>query len=331
MTEVLVLANFNEDLKEKIVSEAGEQCHVSFGLRTDKDLSDKLKNAEYVIGEPAPELLSGASSLKVLQMTWAGTDLYTERTDFPQNVTLLNASGCFGTVIAEYVIGAILLRYRRFAQYYDQQKEHLWKDAGAERTLEGATALILGTGDIGKSIAKRLKAFDVYTIGIRRNKLIPEEFFDEICGTEALCDQLSRADLIICCMPNTSQTKGLLGKKEFLCMKKTAVFVNVGRGSLFAPEELLGAMQEGSPQEAILDVEKTEPLPAESPLWDEERITITPHISGPSLGHDKKTEEKIVSLCLENLKRYLSGKELKNVVDFRTGYRKSPDGGKEHA
>lgn len=92
-------------------------------------------------------------------MTWAGADIYTCDGAFPQEIRLATASGAFGGVISEYVVGAVLCLYRRFPEYIENQRSALWRDAGAERTLEGKTALILGTGDIGSNVAKRLSAF----------------------------------------------------------------------------------------------------------------------------------------------------------------------------
>lgn len=152
MTEVLITAPCSDEIKLRL-EEFKNSCVFLF-----KDRKSDIGSAEVVIGEPRTERIREAKNLKFVQMTWAGADIYT-RGGFPQGTKIANASGAFGPVIAEYVIGAILCVYRRFPEYIENQKVCIWRDAGAERTIEGKTALILGTGDIGSNIAKRLSAF----------------------------------------------------------------------------------------------------------------------------------------------------------------------------
>lgn len=161
MTEVLITAPCSDEIKLRL-EEFKNSCVFLF-----KDRKSDIGSAEVVIGEPCTERIREAKNLKFVQMTWAGADIYT-RGGFPQGIKIANASGAFGGVISEYVIGAILCVYRRFPEYIENQKVCIWRDAGAERTIEGKTALILGTGDIGSNIAKRLSAFGTKNIGIRR-------------------------------------------------------------------------------------------------------------------------------------------------------------------
>ena len=171
MTEVLITAPCSDEIKLRL-EEFKNSCVFLF-----KDRKSDIGGAEVVIGEPRTERIREAKNLKFVQMTWAGADIYT-RGGFPQGIKIANASGAFGSVIAEYVIGAILCVYRRFPEYIGNQKECIWRDAGAERTIEGKTALILGPGDIGSNIAKPLSAFGTKNIGIRRTGA-PAQYFDE--------------------------------------------------------------------------------------------------------------------------------------------------------
>lgn len=312
MTEVLITAPCSDEIKLRL-EEFKNSCIFSFG-----DRKNDIGSAEVVIGEPRTERIREAKNLKFIQMTWAGADIYT-RGGFPQGIKIANASGAFGSVIAEYVIGAILCIYRRFPEYVENQKVCIWRDAGAERTIEGKTALILGTGDIGSNIAKRLSAFGTKNIGIRRTGA-PAQYFDEMHTLSNIDALLPRADLVIGCLPNTKETGHILDGKKFALMKSDALLINVGRGSLIDTPALTRALEERRIAGTVLDVLEKEPLAADSPLWKMPNVLITPHISGRGFGHDPATERKIWDICLENLRRYLSGEEIINEIDFARGY-----------
>lgn len=312
MTEVLITAPCSDEIKLRL-EEFKNSYIFSFG-----DRKNDIGSAEVVIGEPRTERIREAKNLKFVQMTWAGADIYT-RGGFPQGIKIANASGAFGPVIAEYVIGAILCVYRRFPEYIGNQKECIWRDAGAERTIEGKTALILGTGDIGSNIAKRLSAFGTKNIGIRRTGA-PAQYFDEMHTLSDIDSLLLRADLVIGCLPNTKETGHILNYDRLCLMKSDALFINVGRGSLIDTDALIRALEERRIAGAILDVLEKEPLAADSPLWKMPNVLITPHISGRGFGHDPGTEKKVWDICLENLRRYIAGEDIINEVDMNLGY-----------
>lgn len=312
MTEVLITAPCSDEIKLRL-EEFKNNCVFLF-----KDRKSDIGSAEVVIGEPRTERIREAKNLKFVQMTWAGADIYT-RGGFPQGIKIANASGAFGGVISEYVIGAILCVYRRFHEYVENQKACIWRDAGAERTIEGKTALILGTGDIGSNIAKRLSAFGTKNIGIRRTGA-PAQYFDEMHTLSNIDALLPRADLVIGCLPNTKETGHILNYDRLCLMKSDALFINVGRGSLIDTDALIRALEERRIAGAVLDVLEKEPLAADSPLWKMPNVLITPHISGRGFGHDPETEKKVWDICLENLRRYLSGEDIINEIDFARGY-----------
>lgn len=312
MTEVLITAPCSDEIKLRL-EEFKNRCVFLF-----KDRKSDIGSAEVVIGEPRTERIREAKNLKFVQMTWAGADIYT-RGGFPQGIKIANASGAFGSVIAEYVIGAILCVYRRFPEYIENQKVCIWRDAGAERTIEGKTALILGTGDIGSNIAKRLSAFGTKNIGIRRTG-VPAQYFDEMHTLSDIDSLLPYADLVIGCLPNTKETGHILNYDRLCLMKSDALFINVGRGSLIDTDALIRALEERRIAGAILDVLEKEPLAADSPLWKMPNVLITPHISGRGFGHDPATEKKVWDICLENLRRYIAGEDIINEVDMNLGY-----------
>ena len=147
--------------------------------------------------------------------------------------------------------------------------------------------------------------------------------FDEVYDLTALDQQLQKADIVIGCLPGTPETKGLLNYERLYSMKKDAILVNVGRGSLIPTEDLIRVLEEGNLKGAVLDVFETEPLPETSPLWNMENVLITPHIAGPSFGGNAGNAEvqaMIWNICMENMERYLNGKKLKNIVRLKDGY-----------
>lgn len=323
MHKILVLKEAHEHNNQKLQKAISNDYILEFSVRGADDYGEKLKDAEVVIGEPTVEEVKGAASLKWIQMTWAGTEFYTKEAEFPQDIMITNMSGAFGETISEYVIGAILSLYRNFAIYFRNQSEKIWRDAGSEKTLFGKKVLILGAGDIGTCIAERLRPFGCRNIGVRRTMREYEPCFDEMWTLSEAEDLLPDVDIVVGCLPDTKETAGFLNRERLLKMKKDAVLVNVGRGSLIVTKDLIEVLEMGHLFGVALDVVKPEPLPKKSRLWEMKNVMITPHISGIGFGHDVRTEDKIYDIISENIRRYLRGEELLNVVDFACGYRKS--------
>lgn len=281
------------------------------------ELCDNAENAEIFVGDLPHN--GRFPRLKFLQICFAGAEKYCREKIVSDNVIIANVTGAFGEVISEYVIGAILSVYRKFFNYKTAQNAKIWRDFGTERTIFGETALILGCGNIGSEIAKRLKAFGANVIGIRRNPR-PTDFFDEVFGVECLEEQLPKADLIISCLPETPNTIGLLGEEKIAMMKKNALFVNVGRGSVVDENALIEALKNERIFGTVLDVFAEEPLSESSPLWSLPNVFITPHISGKSFGHSPIIERKIAEICAENINLFVSGKMPNNVIYRNVGY-----------
>ena len=319
--QVLLKPQCNAEIQNQFATKFGDQCEFTF---PGKETEDAIAEAEVVIGEPEEEEILKAENLRWIQLTWAGADKYTKMKAFPTGVTLTNASGAFGKIISEYVIGNIIALYRELPNYWKNKQKHLWVQNRSSETIYGKNILILGTGDIGRNIAHRMKAFETHVTGIKRTA-VPEHLqqmkeFDEVYDLTALDQQLQKADIVIGCLPGTSETKGLLNYERLYSMKKDAILVNVGRGSLIPTEDLIRVLEEGHLKGAVLDVFETEPLPETSPLWNMENVLITPHIAGPSFGGNAEVQDMIWNICMENLERYLNGKKLKNIVRLKDGY-----------
>lgn len=324
--KVGILAPCDAQIREKWHSRFGTRCEIFFG-----DIPLELADIEVIIGEPSAEKLHRAKKLRWLQITWAGADKYVSvlrelahSEIFKKDLLFTNASGAFGTIISEYVVGSILSLYRSFPQYWENQSRHIWQKIERADTIFGKKVLILGCGDIGRNLAHRLKAFDTQIIGIKKHEpsersLQTLEDFDALYGGEQLDILLPEVDMVIGCLPKTKETTGLLNRKRLRSMKKDAILVNVGRGNLIVTKDLCEVLQEGHLKGAVLDVLDEEPLEENSPLWDMRNVILTPHIAGPSIGN-AYTESAIWALCMDNLERYLNGQRLKHIVDLEEGY-----------
>ncbi len=318
MTKVLVMSHCDEISKSILERNNGPAEFIYADESTPEEIHlELMKEAEIIVGEPKVSALRVAKRLRLLQLPTAGTDDYTSSDEFPDGVILANASGAFGRVISQYVIGAILNICHKFYIYRDNQKKHLWHDEGVEINLVGKRVLIVGTGNIGTNIAEKLSVFFTYNVGIRRNVSDIPPHFDEIHSLDELDEQLPLADVVIACIPNSDYTRGMFDESRFLLMKKDAIFVNVGRGALVVQDDLVKVMKAGHLLGAVLDVVVPEPLPPDSPLWELENMIITPHVSGKSFGHSREITEGIYSIAAENIRNYIAGKPLRNVIDFK--------------
>lgn len=320
-TQVLVLVPCQDEIRTRLQQDFKDQYLFTFS-RKETVSTEQLQKADIIIGEPEAKQLTLAANLKWLQLTWAGADKYTSMKAFPSHVLLTNASGAFGTIISEYVVGAILAQYRHFPTYWKNQQENQWNKGNSGESIAGRQVLILGTGDIGENIARRLRPFQTSIIGINRSgrRKDTHQDFDAIHSADQLDRLLLEADIVIGALPGTAETRGLLTKSRLWSMKKNALLVNVGRGSLVSSEDLADVLLEGHLKGAVLDVMDPEPLPQTSRLWNLEQVMITPHISGPSFGTDPYTTDRIWKICMENLDRYREGIPLKHMVSMTDGY-----------
>ncbi len=281
--------------------------------------------ADVIFGNIAPSLVAEAKKLRLLQLYSAGTDGYMNV--LAQGAAIANTSGAFGLAISEHMLAMLLMLIKRLHQYRDNQHNREWRDMGSVTSVEGATAVILGLGDIGGEFARRLKALGAYTIGVRRTDGVKPPYVDELVLTGALESVLPRAQILAMALPGTPDTARILDAGRIALMPDGAVVLNVGRGTAIDQQALADAIQTRGFR-AGLDVTYPEPLPADSPLWGLENCVITPHVSG--YFHLRATLDNMVKIACENIARLGSGKPLINLVDSGTGYRRNKyDGGSE--
>lgn len=290
-------------------------------VQTARDISDDelralLATADVVIGEPSPRLLAEGTPVRWIQMTWAGTDIYTRSSiPFPEGIRLTNVAGtAFGYIISQYVVGQVLALAQNLPTYVRQQEQELWVDAGPVLSLEGATVLIMGAGDIGTCTAKRLSGFGCHCIGVCRNVASARPYFERLVTLDEAEGELPNAGVVINCLPNTEATEHWLNERRLHLMRQGSVLVNVGRGNFIDCEALVRVLAEGRLRGAALDVTEPEPLPQGHPLWKEPRCVITPHKSGSSFGRCAQTENLICEVCCDNLQRFVEGRKLTHVI-----------------
>ncbi len=290
--------------------------YTSFGEVTE----DMVHDANVIIGNVKPAWLAGCEHLELMQLNSAGTDGYTADGVVPESAVLCNATGGYGIAISEHMVAAAFSLLKRLPAYKENQSRQIWKDMGPVGGFYGSTAVSVGMGDIGGEFLKRAKALGAYTIGIVRTPGARPDYADEVCTGQQLKEVLSRADIVAASLPSTPQTYHMFDEDAFACMKPSAIFLNVGRGTAVDTDALIRALEDGVIGGAALDVTDPEPLPEGHPLWNAPNLILTPHISGGH--HMKVTWDRIISIAAKNLKALAENGAFTSVVDRKTGYRK---------
>jgi len=183
-------------------------------------------------------------------------------------------------------------------------------------TVEGKTLAVIGVGHIGGGAAEQAKQLGMRVIGIRRTPR-PHPAVDEMFGPRALHKVLARADIVLLNTALTSHTRFLMGRREFALMKPGAGFINMSRGGLVDPQALEEALRTGHLGGAMIDVSYPEPLPADASLWDAPNLIITPHVLSDDIEH---YIPRTLDIFFDNIRRYIAGKPLRNVVDLKREY-----------
>ena len=225
-----------------------------------------------------------------------------------------NASGAYGQSVSEHMFATMWALMKNLNRYASNQRDHQWQDEGPVLSPEGGIALIIGVGDIGSHFAQLAQSVGMRTFGVRRHADVPAKGIEKMYGFERLETLLPLADVVAMAVPRSPQTHHLLNADRLGRLKSTAIVINAGRGDAIDPEALADALHNGRLHGAGLDVTEPEPLPAESPLWDEPHCLITPHVAGGN--HLEKTSEHIIRIALTNVSRYAKQQELLNLVRY---------------
>lgn len=303
---------------------AAEFPSVRFDSPSDRAEADRLlSEAEIVLGWAVRrENFASAARLRWIQLTAAGvgSQLFPELVESPVVVT--NARGIHAVSMAEHALGVMLAFARKLHLARDAQarrewaQEEQWSGLPPFGQLAGGTLGLLGFGAVGRALAERARALGMRVLAVRRHPAQDPAPADAQWGPERLPELLDHADWLVLAAPLTPATRGVIGGAELARLPPHAILVNLGRGPLVDERALVEALTAGRIAGAALDVFEQEPLPRDSPLWGMPQVIVTPHVSG----FGPRFWERTCELFARNLRHWLAGEPLENVVDKRAGY-----------
>lgn len=279
-------------------------------------LARHIGEADVLLASSFPvELIDKAKKLRWFQSTAAGIDSMLPIRDRVGHLTVTNARGIHGQIIADFVMAGVTMLQWDFRGFLREQAERKWNPRYvaplAEKTLG-----VVGLGSIGNTIALRAKSAGMTVIGSKRNVSMPVEGVDRLFSSDALGDLLPLCDFVVLAVPSTQDTVGLIGAAELAQIRPHAFLINIARGNIVVERELIKALQTGTIAGAMLDVFEREPLPHDSPLWDMPNVIATPHVAGSPINFT----ERMFSIFGDNIECFLNGQPLKNIVDLSRGY-----------
>ncbi|MED3689586.1 NAD(P)-dependent oxidoreductase [Peribacillus butanolivorans] len=239
-------------------------------------------------------------NLKFIQLTSAGLDRVPLNYINEHGISLFSAKGVYSIPMAEWAVLKILEIYKKSRQFYLAQHDHKWEKQRDLLELTDKTAAIIGFGDVGTEIAKRLKVFGVNVIGVGRRQ-IESQLIDEYYMINDIDEVLKKSDIVIFTLPLTEETFHLIDSNRIKRMKSQSVLINVSRGGVIDEGALIRALKLGKFMGVALDVFETEPLQEGNLLWELERVIITPHNSFVS----DKVNDRLYELLVKNLHDFL--------------------------
>jgi len=277
-----------------------------------------LAQAEVIYGfRPPREVIARAPNLKWIQTVLAGVDHILSPDIVQSSVILTNAKGVHTVPVAEVALEMMLMFAKQAPTYFQMKQEKKWQRF-PPALLRSKTVGIVGLGSIGREVARMAKAFGMRMVATRRStkQITRARYVEKVLPGEQLPVLLAESDFVVLALPLTPETNKLIGERELRAMKSTAYLINIGRGVTVDEEALISALDEHWIAGAGLDTFATEPLPANSRLWELPNVIFSPHVSGGG----ENVEELATELFCENLRRYLDGRKLLNVVDKKKGY-----------
>ena len=303
---------------------------------SDQQFAEVLSpETEILYTHTAPFDVRLTPKLRWVQVDSAGVNTLYNTPLWKSHIPITSANGVHTVQIAEYILTMLLAHAHHLPLAFRLQQRAEWAsgkqlEAFVTPEIRVKTLGILGYGAIGREVARLAAACGMHVLATKRrghpatfdgwspvgtgdpDGSIPERFYD----LDELHTLLAKCDAIVLALPLSKQTQGIIGKAELSAMRPHAFLINIGRGVLIDQNQLIAALQERRLGGAALDVTDPEPLPADSPLWTMENVIITPHIAGMSAYYN----DRIVDLFSENLRRYLNGEPLLNLVQRELGY-----------
>ena len=318
--KVIVYNNALKSQHKNLIKETAEQvgADVCF-IESEDSIPEEFEDAEIFYG-PGLKTIGKSKHIKWFCAPSAGVDFLLKPGVFAnEDCIITNSAGAYGVSIAEHIVMLSLMLMRRMHVFFRKSISCEWGKPLPQKSLKDCRITVLGTGDIGSSFARRAKAFEPKSIvGVCRSGKCSESSFDKIYRIDEFNEVLRETELLVMCLPGTTETEGVLSKERMDILPQGAYIVNVGRGSAIDESALIENLENEKLAGAALDVFANEPLPEESPLWTTKNLIITPHVAG-NLTLDYTLDKNVEMFC-ENLVNYAEGRPLKNVVDKVRGY-----------
>jgi phosphoglycerate dehydrogenase-like enzyme len=288
---------------------------------TDRDTARAVVEADAAFGTLPDTLLAQATRLRWLQAPQAAPPAgYYTPALAGHPVTVTNFREIYNDIIGAHIMAFVLAFARGFHLYLPRQLRREWQPERGETSgvvhLPDATALVVGVGGIGAEAARLMETFGMHVIGLDARRRDAPPGVSKLDGPDALDACLPLADFVVLTVPHTPATEGFMHRARFQLMKRSAFFINIGRGRTTRLDDLVDALRAGEIAGAGLDVFEQEPLPREHPLWTTPGVLITPHTAG----HGPYLDERRFAILLDNTRRFVAGASLRNVVDKANWY-----------
>jgi len=305
MKKVFVNVKTNDEQKKRLESISSNYQFVY----------EKADDANIIIGNYTPSELKNFKNLEWIQTSAVGVDAFVKPGILNDGVILTNAVDVHSQEVAEHILGMMMAMIKKIYLYRDNQKDHSWNDEGKVKSIQGLRVAIIGFGNIGKNLAKTLKAMGMYVIAVKRNIDVKLENVDELYSNNDLDKAISDVDVVVTILPGTKENTHLFTLDTFKKMRKDTILVNAGRGNLYSEEVLKEVLEQHIIEAIGMDVFEVEPIAKENNLWDYKNLVVTPHVAG--YFHLKEAFETYMDLVCENLRRYANNEELKYIVAER--------------
>ncbi|WP_366921501.1 D-2-hydroxyacid dehydrogenase [Metallumcola ferriviriculae] len=261
------------------------------------------------------ELVRRMPKLKWIQALRAGVDNFPDGEITKQGIVVTTVRGIHGIPMAEHAFGMMLSFSRELLAFRGAQSQKQWRRDMSPNEIYGMTLGVVGTGSIGREVARRGTAFGMMVLGVNTSGN-PVDGIEKMFSAKKLEVLLKQCDYVVVTLPLTDATYHMFGEQEFSQMKSTAYFINLARGQVVEEPAMVKALQEKEIAGAGLDVFEEEPLSPNSPLWEMENVLITPHLAALS----PRYTTRAVDVFATNLAAYLAAESLHNVMNWKRGY-----------
>lgn len=313
-----------------------ENCQVWIRLKLPQNEIRSLKSAfpavQFVVGddgegkaaqsdavfteETVPEnLVARMSKLRWMHVTRGGVNIYLTPSVMSRPIQITGSKGIHGRSFTEFALACIFALAKKLPQCLEAQRQKKWERVNTD-DVAGKTLGIIGLGTIGSELAQKAKALGLRVLATKRTVDGKPDYVDELGGPDFLPQMLPQVDFLVLCLASVPSTSGLIGERELRSMKKSAYLINLTGGKAIDEKLLARALKEHWIAGAALDAFARQPLPPESELWDAPNVMITARIAGAAA----QKWDLVLPIFSDNLRRFLAGESLRNVVDKERGY-----------